>query len=1484
MLRVGEAPSGAGEKKERRERSDEQLRRYARTIMQVSMEFGLTEEDEEFLFGLLRTTYGNTKPEGSGGSDAPESEPDEDDSGSSESAPDEGGGEVPGSTPNEGDGEVPGSAPDEGENGEQLKDYSPITLEMARAGNSRIDDLAGIMPTIEARHPDIASVAISFAVQWNTMTESSRIEILSNDYSNVLAGMVNTLESAGLIEVSRVSNKAELEGEGEGEDEGDNTPERKADGSQDNEGEDTPGGEGGDTAGHEGGGSPDNEGEDTPEGEGGNEDEGEGGGGDDEESPEGEGDDEESPEGEGEDSSEGGEEGEDGEDDERYERAGEFINDEDRAFWFEIVKEKDPIDILENPDEYPISVIEGLENEYEADREELGGSLINSGEFGDWYESTGGSMLDLEDMGYKRLYGLRQQFDQRKAVTDQPLVAVSASSEGELERRARQIAEADIEERLKTAKGLRGLLTKLWSGNYGKEFEIRKRQNEIFDLLKEKNDLLLRKEKGEDIDEARLAELEGLVGKDSWAGNSGDTERFVMAHVENMRDMIRREKGEDMRVYGVEYIETNEVELNEDGSPKLDKDGNPIKKRTPRAFRMDRDANGNEVKVPAEGREAEQAIKIEQSIRAYASVVGDIERDSGLAADQKKEQQEGALEQFRREMAALRLEDTKNGGDGSMINNYEMVAMRAAERAKHEVGIDNVMNGFRYIDGEMNRDVNTEAHRNAVEKLVNGINRIPFVPESAAVVTASVIMAVTKSSGNTLGRAAGGLVGGAAVGAVFEGFKYGDRLKSQYATAAREIAMGGRLEGGKLEAEMQENIMTFMTREKEGGGRELITAGLLSSELGSSTDELKTALAAFEADPSNDESRNNLKAAAAKVGDKIADARLRLRIGDQEGVDLMGFSSSDLSKIEGERMGLWKSIAEAQVAINKAESNDNIADGELLNIEQIANQAKGQLDGLVKKGRSEMNSDIRVRAIRHASGAFIRNILIAGTIDDMLANFDPARMSTLENLGIVKTQNNANATNSFFSGFLDKIGAPGFKSEQIIKGATFDNFKDAQQYAKQEHLSKIEKRPNPSKDVTKTVTESDSSYAQRWDKIKPRRWGDNQTAGVYEGNELRLYGDPDSLHIDMQGNSTDWAGNAMNAETIQKAGNMKLLVSFSKDTQMHPVELPIKPDGNVDYSSLTAGELARIKAGDIWCAEVADTSGSTTDVFATMLYGRGGSGFETETITKGYDFVVSGIKKVSDRGVSFNPVSFIGTLRGGNGIGIRRNRSEGTPGGGGAPEGGEGTPGGGGESSEPGPSEGGGETPGGGGEAPDGGGETPEPGPSEGGGETPEPEPSEGGGETPEPEPSEGGGEAPEPTPEGNGEAPGGSGEAPDGGGETPEPEPSEGGGETPEPTPEGGNNGENRPRINPLTLERLNSRGMRPVDVRNIMNRSFEAIRSSLSPEEATELRAAVDEWNTMSTTQWKDLLGRPRENHSLHHRQMLEILERNGLVEANV
>ena len=1262
-----------------------------------------------------------------------------------------------------------------------MPDYSPLTYEKAKAsGDSSIQPVS--KESIKKKHPELSerdiSVAISFMSVWNRMNHEDRLRILREGAENELEGMVDSLLTAGLIEVG--------EGNGEGDEDGD----------------------------------------------------------------------------------EDGEGGEDGEN-ERDRKAGEFISDEDKAFWLETVKNIEPTDLLNKPDDYPIDVINELEDEYEKDRKKLADELMNDGEFGDWYENQGGNIPDLADMGYKALYELKQQFEASKEQAPEDnegdLIAVGLNSEEEIARRARKIAKERIENEMSSEKGIAGFFKKMWATHF-KMHKQNKLEGEIREKIREKNALLIKKEGGtiSASEEARLKALQDELKDDDWTASEHDTGRFVLAHVNNMRDMLSQSGGESMYVYGVEYVETDENELDENGNPKLDENGNPIKKRIPKAYRMDKDRDGNVNKQEVTGEAAEVTIAIEGAIRAYASAVGNIERDANLTAEEKRDREGSELEDFRRKMAELRQRDINNGGDGSMINNYEAVAMRAAERAKHEIGIDAVMDGFRFINGKINREINSQPHRDAVERLANTIHSVPFVPEGAAFIAAGAIMFFTRSAGNTLGRAAGGLVGGAATGAIFDSLRFMDDYREQYATAAYALATNGELGDRKFEGKMTENLMRFMTREKEGGGREKITAELLSNDLQKLTGDLNAALEAFNNNPSNDEARANVLALSSKLGESVFDARNRLYIGASQQVDLMAFSSNNLSQIEKERLDLWKSIAAAQVAYKKVENNPNIAENEIPNAEEIYKKSVAQLKGVVVEGNKAINSDVKWSAVKRGAGTFLRNIVFGLVIDDTIANFSSEKISTLEHLGIVKTQNSDTATNSLLSGFLDKAGMPGFKVGDILKGQTFSTQKDAEDYIKQNGGKQTWKKiHNPSKDkLVNGGTQSDADYAKdNFGKIGNRKWwGYGKKESIR--NELRLYGKPDSMHIDMNTVSTDGLGNSINTEALQKSGDLKLLISLSKDSQQYPIQIPFDANGYADYSGVPAEVMKRISAGDIYMAEVAQTNGSVTNVFASMPYYKGGGSIAIQKLEQGFDYVVEELKTLRDPGVSFEAASFLATaFRTGRSLKIKRNGGAGGPTGGG-----EGGPTGGGEGGPTGGPTGGPEGPGGG---PTGGPEGPDDGPDgpDGG-----PDGPDGGPDGPDDGP-DGPDDGPDGGPEGPNGGPTGGPEGPDGGGEGGP----TGGPEGPTGSPEGGED----VNLVPLTIEELSRAGMRPIDVKNRMNEMLNKILPTISsPEDRNELSDAVKNWNNMKPTQWRIFLTRPENEFSPENRAMLEVLKKYNMI----
>ena len=1518
MVRAaGEAPSGvaSGEKSKQRELSDEMRKRFAKRILEISIKYGLSEQDENSLFDLLDSAYGETSgdqgqdsgsqnngegqgdqgngdnkdgqnvgddKDGQNGGDNKDGQNGGDnkdgqnvgdqgqDSGSQnngEGQGDQGNGDDKdgqnvgdnkdgqnGGDNKDGqnvgdnkDGQNGGDNKDNdgnGENGENAPDYSPLTYgEAKKSGDSSISPVS--KESIKKKHPELSdqdiSITISFVSAWNRISHEDRLRILKNGAIKDLEGMVDSLLGAGLIEIG---------------------------------GSDEPNGENGE----------DGKDEDGENSEGGEEEDGENGEDDDNE-----------------------EDGENGEDGERDKKAGEFVDDKDKSFWLEVVKNIDPIDLLDKPDDYSIDVINGLEEEYESDCEKLADELMDNSEFGDWYESQGGNVSDLTDMSFKALYELRQQFEKSKEPSEEPqeknegdLIAVGLNSDDEITRRAREIAKEKVEADINSQKGVFGFLKKIWL-TQTKILRQDRMQGEIRKKIIEKNNLLMKKESGtiSADEERKLKELQDELGADSWTASEGDTERFVLAHVSNMREAVMGAKGESMFVYGVEYVETNEDELNEDGTVKLDANGNPIKKRIPKAYRMDKDQQGNVNKQEVTGEAAETAIAIEGAIRAYASAVGDIERDANLTADQKRDKQNAELEDFRRKMDELRRKDIQNGGDGTMINNYEAVAQRAAERAKHEIGVDAVMDGFRYINGKINREVNTQPHRNAIEKLGHMIGTFPFVPEGAAVMSAWIIMTATKTAGNTLGRAAGGLVGGSVVGAAFNGLKFADDYREQYATAAHALATNAELGDRKFEGKMTENVMRFMTREKEGGGREKITANLLSNDLNKLTAELNAAFDEFNRDPNNDEARAKMLGIATTMSGCILDARNRLLYGAEQQVDLMAFSSNDLGQIEKERLNLWKSIAVAQTAYNKMRSSDRLTDSEVPDDRAIFEKSKADLQGIVKEGESRINSDIRWSTVRNIVGGAIKGLIIGAIADDAIANVSSEKISTLEHLGIVKTQNSDTATNSILSGFLDKVGVPGFKTEDLIKGGVFNTQQEAENYIKQNGgKQSFKKVHNPSKDqMVSGGTQSDAEYCRNnFEEINKRKWwGYGKKESV--GNELKLYGKPDSMRIEMNGISTDGLGNSINTEALQKGGKLELLISVSKDSQKYPVHIPFDANGVADYSNVPAEIMERIRAGDIYMAEVAEVAqpGDTvTNIFASMPYYKGGGSIEVKTLKQGFDFVVEEIKGLGDPGVTFNQWSFLATaLHAGRGLNIRRNGGRG-PSGGNGPEG----------------NPGGGNNPGGNPEGnPDGGnnpGDNPEGSPN--GGDTPggNPEGNPDGGNNPgdNPEGSPNGGDTPDGNPEGNpegGNSPDGNPEGSPDGGNTPDgnPEGNQEGGNTPDGNPEGGNGSDGNPEggnsegggenneggedldIVPLTAEELSRAGMRRIDVINRMNDMMNKILPTLSsPEDRNELSDAVKNWNSMKPTQWGAFLMRPENEFSPENRAMLEVLKKYNMI----
>lgn len=860
---------------------------------------------------------------------------------------------------------------------------------------------------------------------------------------------------------------------------------------------------------------------------------------------------------------------------------------------------------------------------------------------------------DLDAMSLKELEELWTASIQE--TDDGSMMAVDAKL-GEAERRARQVAEEEIENRIKELQKhpVKNFFKLRWSMRFGKEKQIEERTKKLTDLIKEKNQLVSKKKAFEagvegvtftDENEARLQEILKEVSDDVWS-TSGNTERFVLAQINNAsEDVLSANRNESATVYGVEH--------------EKDADGNDITK----VYKREKNADGEIIKteVDAESDEAKRAIEIESAIREYASKIEEIWKRQDLDKTGKDELEANALDEFRRTMAQSRWDVIRNKEDSAksveraaMIEGYENVAIEAGMRAKHGMGMENAMKGFAYIDAEMNREVSTKEIKSAYEKLSNFFMKFP-VTEAAAAVGAGVAIGLTQSTTGTVGRIAMGIVGGGIGAGVFSAIENGLKMRRQYITAQRSVATSGELVGGRREAKMYENALRYM-KDEHGN---IIKASEVSTHLGEDQKIFEDALAKFQSDPS-DENRETLKTASSILGLRAEGARSRLKLGDLRGLDMMQFSSQNLEVIEDERLAIWKGIASAEAALDRARKVEGVGENDIVDVKKVLEEREKANEAIIKGANRAKRNNIILSSVGRGALTGGLAIGIGEAVREIHAIIDNNEMSVLEGFDIIKGQRRGpDVKNTPLAALLERSHVRGFRTSDIIGSQDgFATHEEAEAFIR-EHGGNPEKiniteYADPSRDVPgNPTTVNDGQFArENFERIGGRHW-------VLGANEQRLYGgDAGSMHVDMQGSVGE----------LQRAGDLRLNVSFSGDSQMNPLSLPIKPDGSVDYSGVSSAVMEKLQSNDVWCAEVVHPNGDSTDVFATMLYKGGGHDIVTPTTIPGFSYRVDAMT-FTNEGVSANRLGNIisnvagaAIASGARGIGIKRNTNGGASG------------------------------------------------------------------------------------------------------------------------------------------------------------------------------------------------------------------------------
>ena len=394
-------------------------------------------------------------------------------------------------------------------------------------------------------------------------------------------------------------------------------------------------------------------------------------------------------------------------------------------------------------------------------------------------------------------------------------------------------------------------------------------------------------------------------------------------------------------------------------------------------------------------------------------------------------------------------------------DRYEKVAVNAKNKAEHEAAMAKVMAGFKAYNAEVRTNVRTDAHRDAIDKIVDKLGSSAvgqFIPAEILAGAAGVVAGLTQTGARAVLGAAGGIIASSAI----SGLKERNRITEDRARMMRDIASGmGYDQNTKYEQEIGGTIYDMRAAGE-------LTANIyraLDPESGSTPDDIIRA---------------------------IAEARVRIDYSDRTKKDLISYSSA---KNRGtERLNLDIAVIEAEKSLS--EEDKVILD--LMKEEIHNNIINGYQDetGEYHDGVLEQDADFKdlraYYAIKKAGKTLALGTAIFFGSQEVMAAIDPHKIGLFEKLGLIKGNNANDAEETILaSGFGQLKGeytTGGFSKE------TIENVSDPNEIAKYEAsgYSKVETSAGWS-EATQTINQVDPSASTARVDIKYDGWASSGT-------------------------------------------------------------------------------------------------------------------------------------------------------------------------------------------------------------------------------------------------------------------------------------------------------------------------------------------------------------------------------------------------------
>ncbi len=627
-------------------------------------------------------------------------------------------------------------------------------------------------------------------------------------------------------------------------------------------------------------------------------------------------------------------------------------------------------------------------------------------------------------------------------------------------------------------------------------------------------------------------------------------ERFTMAYAHEAEDvLIHEHAGEDYNAYSV----------------KVDEDGNEYVERR---F-LGENGQIETERVDDDSKVAQNTIDLRDAIRDFAA--GSIDERTLRA----------------------RIDDIRRDENGEInraysIDNYVEAAIAARENIEHGYAMENVMEGFAYINGEARRNVRTQEHRDNLDRITHALlsNRVTrFIPPEAIAVGVGAVANIGKFSASAAARA-GFALGGVAVSGAMAGMKERARVTRERSVAQRRLAQGGELGGTKFDRQLGETIQEMASAEE-------LTANLNS------------AMEALNNEDASEEERNQaLNLLRAQLGSVEA----LVTISDRDGIDMIRYTNGDNETIENQRLRMDITRAEARSLLLE----NGVTQEELARTREYLERDtyESEEDGLNAK-EAAFRSLRRRRALKRAAAtAAIGAATTLGT-QELNAAFNDDVHGIWDHL--THHQDNDGATQTLLAHAFGMEQSATTVETAISQGV---DEATAAQYRNQEGFTVREAG-------TRTVTEngqiSQSEYLEQHGESLHRNWFNNNTE-AYDGNELGIHTSESGGFItSMSGAST------RGGESLSFGGGEGIKGYLTLNSGQAPIEVAGKVvNGQVDFSeglnALGLGDIGRTGAYKFF--EVAKVAGENADgsldinVLATSVGNGFGDGMIGSTISR----------------------------------------------------------------------------------------------------------------------------------------------------------------------------------------------------------------------------------------------------------------------------